>query len=234
MDKSHYRTIAVIPARGGSQRLPRKAILDFNNKPMIAHTIEAAQEAACFDKILVSSDDKEILEVSSKYGASTLTRDAGLSNAETTTAAVLIDLLNREEADGQQWDILVCLYATAPLRTASDILAVTKMIEPDVCDFAMAVCEADRPIHQALSPGSDGTLAPVWPAHINKNSNAAPKFLFGNGSTYAVSVPAFLHHRSLYGPGLKGYQMPPERSLDLNTAYDLELLHHYAKLNGQL
>lgn len=232
MENPLNRTIAVIPARGGSTRLPGKALIPFNGKPMIAHTIEAAQRSGCFNKIVVSSDSKDILSVSAEYGAVGLERDATLADEETTTAPVLIDALDQEEAAGQVWDILVCLYATAPLRNAADITAVTQMIEPGICDYAMAVCEADRPVHQAMTVSDNGSLVAVWPDSINRNPEATQRFLFGNGSTYAVSVPAFRSTQTLYGPGLRGYEMPRERSVDLNTPNDLALLNLYLESNG--
>lgn len=229
MEKPPNRRIAVIPARGGSKRLPGKALIKFDGKPMIAHTIEAAQRSNSFSKIVVSSDSQEILEVGACYGASRLQRDAKLCDDQTTTAPVLIDALDHEEASGQYWDVLVCLYATAPLRNAADIVAVTQMIEPGICDYAMAVCEADRPVHQALSYLDDGSMTPVWPDSVNQNAAKDQRYLFGNGSTYAVSVSAFRSTRTLYGPGLRGYEMPRERSVDLNTEDDLALLTYYLK-----
>lgn len=230
MEKTHYRTIAVIPARGGSQRLPGKALIDFDGKPMIAHTIDAALQSKCFDKIVVSSDSNEILTASKKFGASTLERSSELSGPGVPTAPVLLDTLQQEKSSGNTWDILACLYATAPLRTAADIKAVLSLIEPGECDYAMAICEADRPVHQALTRQPNGSLEAVWPGSIDRQSEDLPRYLFGNGSTYAVSVPAFLASGTLYGSGLKGYEMPRERSVDLNTEADLALLRVYARL----
>lgn len=232
MENGRLKTIAVIPARGGSKRLPRKALLEFNGKPMIAHTIDAALQAQCFDRIVVSSDSSEILEVSSSYGASTLRRSSALADSKTTTAPVLLDALDQEGQEGRSWDVLVCLYATAPLRDAGDIKAVTQLIEPGICDYAMAVCESEQPVHQAMTAQQDGALVPVWPALVNKNPESAPNYLFGNGSTYAVTVSAFRASQTLYGPGLKGHQMPREKSVDLNTEADLALLNFYAGIES--
>ncbi len=221
--------IAVIPARGGSKRLPGKALLPFNGKPMIIHTIEAAVATSRFGKIVVSSDDEEILSVGEQCGAVPYKRNTDLATDDVPTAPVLLDALAHERSLGQEWDILACLYATAPFRTSDDILNVVDLIEPGVCDFAMAVCASERPIHQALERNSDGALAPVWPDLIEKNSQEAPEYVFGNGSTYAVHVPAFLETKSLYGPGLRGYVIPLSRSVDLDTEEDLALLNFYSQ-----
>lgn len=226
-----HSTIAVIPARGGSKRLPRKALITFRNAPMIVHTIRAAQEASCFDAILVSSDDEEILDVSAAAGAMPYLRPAELAEDDVPTVPVLLDVLDAEARLGRSWDILACLYATAPLRTADDIAGVMSLLDPGVCNFAMAVCAADRQVHQALRVGTDGQLVPVWPELLNLNSQDAPRYLFGNGTTYAASVPALQEHKSMYGPGLRGYEMPRSRSVDLDTEEDLALLQYYAGLD---
>ncbi len=221
--------VGIIPARGGSKRLHRKALIEFEGKPLLAYTILAALESNCFETVVTSSDDDEILDIASSFGSIPYKRDTALADGLTTTAPVLIDVLQHEEKEGDSWDILACLYATAPLRTAEDISAVVDLVEPGVCDYAMAVSQADRPVHQALTAGADGTLDIVWPELVNLNSQAAPQYMFGNGSTYAVHTPAFLENKSLYGPGLRGHMMPRERSVDIDTEDDLELLKYYAQ-----
>ena len=222
------QSIAVIPARGGSKRLPGKALIPFRGKPMIVHTIEAALETKRFAKIVVSSDDEEILEVASKSGVSTSKRQASLAEDTVPTAPVLVDVLQQEEKEAHSWDIMACLYATAPLRSAADIVGVMDLLKPGECDFAMAVCKSSQPVHQALTYQND-VLLPVWPELIEHNSQEIPEYVFGNGSTYAVSVPVFLERQSLYGPGLRGYLMPQARSVDLDTPEDLSLLNYYAE-----
>lgn len=221
-------TIAVIPARGGSKRLPRKALIPFNGKPMIVHTIDAAKATNRFGKIIVSSDDDEILAIAEGNGVAIRKRPDALAADDVPTAPVLVDVLKHEESQGQQWDLLACLYATAPLRTSDDILSVIELIQPGTCDYAMAVCASDRPIHQALEMSSNGDLVPVWPEKVGMNSQDAAQYVFGNGSTYAVTVSAFLNTESLYGPGLRGHVMPQSRSVDLDTEEDLDLLTFYA------
>lgn len=228
MGNEEYRKLAVIPARGGSKRLTGKALIEFQGKPLLAHTILAAIESDRFDKVVVSSDSADILDVAITFGALAHNRSDDLARDETPTAPVLLDLLEQDASKGIGWDVLACLYATAPLRTAQDIQAVVDLLDTNSCDFAMAICEADRPVHQSLTLDETGTLKSVWPEMVNLNSQDAPTYLFGNGSTYAVSVPAFMKSKSLYGPGLKGHVMPRDRSVDINTQEDLDLLRYYA------
>lgn len=217
--------IAVIPARGGSKRLPRKALIPFLGEPMIVHAIRAALESGCFADVKVSSDDGEILEVALSAGATPYRRSTDLAKDDTPTAPVLLDVLENERRHSRTWEVLACVYATAPLRTAEDIRRVVGLINPGICDFAMAVSTADRPVHQALKQTESGDLDPVWPELLNTNSQDAPRFLFGNGSTYAVYVPAFEMEKTLYGSTLRGYEMPRSRSVDLDDEHDLALLN---------
>jgi N-acylneuraminate cytidylyltransferase len=221
------RAIAVIPARGGSKRLPRKNILDFQGRPIIAWTIDAARESGLFERVLVSTEDAEIADVARRSGAEVAARPAALAGDTVGVVAVCLDLLEREAAAGCAYDIMTCLYATAPLRTAGDIVAVTGLLGPG-CDFAMAVTGYDLPPLQALRRDGDGRLAPMWPEWISLRSQDTPELLVDNGSTYAVSVEAFRRAKTFYGPGLRGHAMPRGRSVDIDTAEDMELAAFYA------
>lgn len=98
----------------------------------------------------------------------------------------------------------------------------------------MAVCASDRPVHQAMTYSQTGELAPVWPDLLETNSQNAPRYTFGNGSTYAAYLPAFLKEKTLYGARLRGYEMPMSRSVDLDDEDDLLLLQYFAERMGPL
>ncbi|HDH08782.1 MAG TPA: pseudaminic acid cytidylyltransferase [Gammaproteobacteria bacterium] len=225
--------IALIPARGGSKRLPRKNIIDFLGKPIISYTIEAALQSNCFDRVVVSTDDMEIASVAEQYGAEVDIRNDSLATDTSTVVDVCIDYLGKEAEKGNQYDILCVLYATAPLRTAEDIRQLISLIEPVECEFSIAVTDYDVPPHQALKLVGDLNLVPMWPELINARSESIGELRVDNGSTYAVTVPAFLKARSFYGPTLRGYYMPHSRSVDIDTPNDYELARHYAELNNR-
>ena len=130
------RRLAIIPARGGSKRLPRKNILPFLGRPIIAHTIEAATESGCFTRILVSTEDEEIADAARAAGADIQQRDPSLATDAATLTDVCLDILASEERAGRAFDTFACLYATAPLRRAEDIVAVTALAERTDIDFA--------------------------------------------------------------------------------------------------
>ncbi len=142
--------LAIIPARGGSKRLPRKNVLPFHGKPMIAWTIEAAIAADLFADIVVSTEDDEIAEAAREYGARVMDRSTALAGDDARVVDVCIDVLDREAAAGRDYDHLCCLYATAPLRNADDIRATVEPVLKRKAQFALAAGRYDHPPHQAL------------------------------------------------------------------------------------
>jgi pseudaminic acid cytidylyltransferase len=221
--------VALIPARGGSKRLHRKNVVDFLGRPIIAYTIQAALAANSFDRVVVSTEDDEIRSVANSFGASVHRRRSELAADSAGLVDVCLDYLDQESSAGRGWDVLACLYATAPLRTAEDIRATVALIDPPACEFAIAVTVYDHQPHQALRFSSDGDLAPMWPELVTRRASDLPMLRAGNGSTYVVSVPAFRQAKSFYGSRLKGYDMPRNRSVDIDTSDDLELALWYAR-----
>lgn len=213
--------LAIIPARGGSKRVPRKNVLPFNGKPMIAWTIEAALASGRFTKIIVSTDDDEIAAVANRYWIGVDKRPAHLATDEARVVDVCVDILHKFSAE---W--FACLYATAPMRNAQDIQATTALLGDD-CAFALAVADFAMSPHQALRMDliDNNGLAPMWPDLIEKRHDEMPRMVVDNGSTYAANTAAFLAQRTFYGTRMRGYIMPRERSVDIDTPLDLE----YAK-----
>lgn len=231
--KAGGRHLAVIPARGGSKRLPRKNVIDFHGRPILAHTLEAADRAGVFDRVLVSTEDAGIAAVVEALGGEVDPRPAALGGDSATVAEVCRELLDRREAAGECYATLTVLYATAPLRTAADVRATWSLLRPGVCDHAMAVTAFVQPVHQALRLGPDGVLEPLFPDWVTRRKDRIGDFYAGNGSTYCVTVAAFRRTGAFYGPGLRGHVMPPERSVDIDTETDLRLaLVHAAGFAG--
>ena len=216
------RSVAIIPARGGSKRLPRKNIVDFRGKPIIAYTLEAAKASGCFERIVVSTEDDEIAEVARRCGAEVEKRDAALATDTATVDAVCLNFLDRERAAGRDWSHMACLYATAPLRTGEDIRGVMALLEPGICDFAMGVSPYETQPHIALKFMPDHSLVPMWPELIEYRLSDFPPLRTANGTVYAVACDDFRRHKSFYGPGLRGYDMPRARAVDIDTAEDLD------------
>ena len=220
--------IAIIPARGGSKRLSEKNILDFQGRPIIQWTLEAAYVADIFEKIIVSSDHERIKEIAKKNRAEVHTRDHDLSSDEARVVDVCLSVLDEEEHNGREYDIVYCLYPTAALRTSDDIIKLSEIMKSEQYDFAMAVTNYDVPPHQALIKNDDASLHAMWPELVNKREDEIGQIVVDNGSTYAARVEKFRKYRTFYGPKLGGHLMPKIRSVDINTVDDFELAKFYA------
>lgn len=223
------RHLAVIPARGGSKRLPRKNIIDFLGKPIIAYTIKAANEARVFDRILVSTDDDQIAFVARRYQAAVDRRPPELGTDAATVIDVCVELLERLAAGGERFDTLTVLYSTAPLRNALDIRKTHGLLEAERCDYSLATSAFQQPVHQALVLKGESEVEPIFADLVNKRASDAGRYVAGNGSTYCVRVPLFLRTRTFSGANMRAHLMPPERSVDIDTANDLELARFYGK-----
>lgn len=227
------RRIAVIPARGGSKRLPRKNVVAFRGKPMIAWTIEAALAADLFERIVVSTEDAEIAAAARGYPVALRDRPPALATDAARVADVCLDVLDDREAAGAAYDVLCCLLATAPLRDADDIRATVALVERGGFDFALAVTTYDLPPHQALKAVGEAELAPMWPEIVARRGDEVGELVVDNGSTYAVSVPAFRRAPGFYGRPLAGYRMPRARSVDIDLPEDLEMALYFAQRLGR-
>ncbi|MCC6597440.1 MAG: acylneuraminate cytidylyltransferase family protein [Alphaproteobacteria bacterium] len=224
------KRVALIPARGGSKRLPRKNILPFMGKPVIAHTIEAALATGLFERVVVSTEDAEIAEIAEKYGAALSMRDENLATDKAMVKAVAADFLDIEETQGRQYDLLCLLYATAPMRSAQDIEATCALIEPGTCHHALAVCAYEQPPHQALklTPGTND-LSPMWPELVAQRADSQPVLLVDNGSTYCVMTEDFRKNPGFYAPVMRGHTMPRWKSVDMDTPEDFEIALYFAE-----
>lgn len=223
------RQIAVIPARGGSKRLHRKNIIDFHGKPIIAYTIAAALQASLFDRVLVSTEDDEIAEIAEANGAEVLKRPLELATDSASVVDVCLHSLEFLSRQGEFYDILCCLYSTAPLRNAVDIRNTVGLVQSRECDFAMAVTDYHYPPHQAMTINECGLLEAMWPHLVNKRSQDVPKMVIDNGSTYAARISEFVKVKTFRGQKLKGYHMPHSRSVDIDVAEDLELANYFGR-----
>ena len=217
------KRIAIIPARGGSKRLPRKNILTFAGRPMIAYSIEAARQSRLFEAVLVSTEDPEIAKVARAEGAEVMARPAELATDTATVNETLLAVLDMLGRAGRSWDQLCCLYATAPLRSAADLIAMQKLLDPPRVCFVMAVSAYGQPPHQAMVRDNKGYLRFQWPELGACRASDLPTFVVDNGSSYWADVEAYRRQRTFYGDSLVGYEMPLNRSIDIDTPEQFDL-----------
>lgn len=193
--------IAVIPARGGSERIPRKNIKPFCGKPLIAYSIDAARQSGVFDRIIVSSDDAEILEVSRRLGAETpFVRPAELSDARATTAAVMAHAVEALSSDGSV-SAVCCLYATAPFVQPAALREGYELLQKHAAEYAISVTTFPFPIFRALRLDASGGLEMFWPEHLLTRSQDLPEayhdagqFYWGTHQAWRQQKPIFARH----------------------------------------
>jgi pseudaminic acid cytidylyltransferase len=227
--------LAVIPARGGSKRIPRKNIKLFNGKPMIAWSIEAALDSQMFDQVLVSTDDNEIAEVALQYGAAVpFIRPAALADDHTGTSAVVrhaIAWITQQQWHAEQGplDIVACIYATAPLLSA-EILQQAMALWPQQpeLDYIFSGCRFSFPIQRALYRDTTGAVAPVQPDAIGKRSQDLTETFHDAGQFYLGRAQSWSEARPVFSKSSYLFELPQHLVQDIDTVDDwrrAELLH---------
>lgn len=217
-------SVAIIPARGGSKRLPRKNILPIQGRPMIAYPIQAAVECGLFEQVLVSTEDEEIALEASKYGAKVIHRPQHLAEDRATVAQVCVDVLENLMKENSHFDSFCCIYATAVFIEANDIIDSYKILfESPTADCVMGVSKYNLHPVQALKKEKN-YLKYNWPEYANTQSQFFPEFVASNGTLYWAQIATFLQKKTFYVERLKGYEIPWSRAVDINTKDDYELL----------
>ncbi len=189
------RKIAIITARGGSKRIPKKNIKEFCGKPIIAYSIEAAISSELFDEVMVSTDSEEIAEIAKKYGASVpFMRSAETSNDYATTNDVLIEVFNEYKKRGQEFDIAVCIYPTAPFVTADKLKRAIDMVEKDGADAVTPVVQFSFPPQRAFII-RDNALEYQYPENAKVRSQDLEPLYHDCGQFYVMRPDIILNHR---------------------------------------
>jgi pseudaminic acid cytidylyltransferase len=214
------KNIAIIPARGGSKRLPRKNILNLNGVPMIAYPILAAIDSGVFDDVVVSTEDFEIAEISKKYGATIINRSIELAQDESTVAQVCLSVLNKIHTDN-----FCCIYATAALLKSKTIQDTCQIFLNDHnINYLMGVSKYNYSPVQALVENESGELSYLMPNYVGIQSQYYPKLVVSNGSFIWARARQFQEDKLFYSQGLKGYLVPENEVSDIDSISDYEKL----------
>jgi len=212
--------LALIPARGGSKRLPKKNILPFAGKPMIAWTIEAAKQSALFDRVIVTTDDSEIADIARQYEAEVLMRPSHFADDK----ASLIDVLRFAADQVTAWPDVICLpLGNCPLRNAEDIADSAVVFQKLDCSALLSVVTYGwTPPFRALEVREDGLhfMMAEW---LHQKSQTFPSVVCPSGAIYWARTDRLRESDTLYLPGIKGYPMPWERAIDIDTMEDFRL-----------
>ena len=213
-------SIAIITARGGSKRIPKKNIKIFCGKPIIAYSIEAALKSGCFDTVMVSTDSDEIAEIAKKYGAEVpFLRSVETSNDYATTADVLTEVVNEYSRKGIQYDLMCCLYPTAPFVNADKLKKAVNMIKNSDADSLMPVVAYSFP-PQRSNIIRNGKLEYQYPEYAQKRSQDLEQIYHDCGQFYMCKVDSFMKEKKLVTGNTIPFILPEEEVQDIDNLSD--------------
>ena len=212
-------TVALIPARGGSKRLPRKNVLDVAGKPMLAYVIETARASGLFDEIHVSTEDRDIAGVAREFGAAVIDRPQSIASDRATVAQVCLHALEALPSVS----IFCCIYATAVLLKPETLRASYALMDAEPkADYVMGVSCYEHPPVQALKADDSGYLTYMWPEWKGVQSQFQPQLVVSNGTFYWARRQPFLTDQTFYGARLRGAVVPEDEVSDIDTEADFK------------
>ena len=213
--------LAIIPARGGSKRIPRKNIKPFCGKPMMTWSIEAAHNSGCFDRIIVSTDDEEIAEVARQYGAETpFMRPAELSDDHTATIPVVAHAIQWQLQHGASPTEVCCIYATAPFLQAEDLQRGFEVLNQTDCDYAFSVTSYAFSIQRAIRITAAKRVEMFNPEQYNIRSQDLEEAYHDAGQFYWGHTEAWLSGKPIFSPAAAPIILPRHRVQDIDTPED--------------
>jgi N-acylneuraminate cytidylyltransferase len=191
--------IAIIPARGGSKRIPRKNIKPFCGKPIIAYSIEAAIASNLFDEVMVSTEDEEIATIAKQYGAKVpFMRSEKNADDYAGTVDVLIEVLEEYNRQGFTFDYGCCIYPTAPFITNTLLKQAFDKLIKEKLDAVFPVMPFSFPIQRALKINKDGLIQMFYPEHLNSRSQDLEKAYHDSGQFYFFNMDSLLSKKKIY------------------------------------
>lgn len=215
-------SIAIITARGGSKRIPRKNIKEFCGKPIITYSIEAALKSGIFDEVMVSTDDSEIAEVARAAGAQVpFMRSEASSGDYASTDDVIMEVLEIYKKQGKEFDTLCCIYPTAPFVTAEKLLRAMKLLEQ--ADSVMPVVAFSFPPQRCMVLNEDGELRMKWPEYATTRSQDLEPYYHDCGQFYCCKTDLFMEYKTTDLPHMIPMIMSELEVQDIDNPDDWEI-----------
>lgn len=217
------KTLCIIPARGGSKRIPRKNIKPFLGKPIMAYSIEAALKSKIFEEVMVSTDDEEFAEVAKKYGASVpFFRSEATSNDYATTVDVLLEVVDMYRQQGKEFDVVCCLYSTAPFVTAERLMEACAKLS-DQIDGCFSVVEYSYPIQRSLRMNEQGLIEMRYPEHLKSRTQDLEKTYHDAGQFYFMKTSSMEEEKTVWCKRTEPLVLSELEVQDLDTLTDWQL-----------
>ena len=212
--------IAIITARGGSKRIPRKNIREFFGQPMIKYAIDAALASKLFDTVMVSTDDAEIADISTRYGAEIpFMRSEQTAHDIATTNDVLIEVLNSYEKNGVAFDYLCCIYPCVPFLKPETLINAYKIFRENDVDMLMPVVQFSYPIQRSLKINRQGFLEYARPEYIRARSQDLEPMYHDVGMFYFYKTASILKENRI----IKPFEMQESEIQDIDTLEDWKM-----------
>lgn len=224
------RNLAIIPARGGSKRIPRKNIKDFLGKPIIAYSIEAALKSNLFDEVMVSTDDMEIAEIAKQYGAKVpFYRNENTANDFAGLAEVIIEVLEHYNTQNIEFNNVCCLLATAPFVSSKDLLNAYAKLENSNFDSIFPVVKYSFPIQRAMQFNGE-KINMIWPENLTKRSQDLTPSYHDAGLFYWTKSIVILLQKKLWTDNTTSIEISETKSQDIDTEEDWKIAELKYKL----
>ena len=228
------RAVAIITARGGSKRIPRKNIRDFGGKPILAYSIEAAIASGIFDTVMVSTEDEEIAELARKYGAEVpFMRSAENADDYAVTKDVVKEVLDDYVREGECFDVACCIYPTAPFVTAEAIKTAMETLAREQADVCIPVVKFSFPPQRCVVV-NEGRLVPKWPECMKMRSQDLEPYYHDCGQFYCLDVKAFLEQKAIWMKDIVPFIQDESTVQDIDTEEDWKIAELKYKIMNKL
>lgn len=233
VEKVSMKNVAIITARGGSKRIPRKNIKEFCGKPILAYSIEAAYASGVFDTVMVSTDDEEIAQIAVRYGAEVpFFRSEATSNDYAVTADVIAEVLAEYEKRGEHFDGVCCIYPTAPFITGERLKSAMELLGETQADSVLPVVRFSFPPQRCVVV-KDGFLEFKWPEYRNARSQDLEPFYHDVGQFYCLNRASFDAQKALVMGKTVPFVMSEMEIQDIDTEEDWKMAEvKYKLLHG--
>jgi pseudaminic acid cytidylyltransferase len=223
MKNKEKKALAIIPARGGSKRIPRKNIKDFLGFPIIKYSIEAALKSNCFDEVMVSTDDQIIAEISKKYEAKVpFIRSKETANDMATTNAVLEEVIAQYQERGQMFEYICCIYPAAPFISAEKLKEGLDLLEKNNAGAVIAVVRYPHPIQRALKI-ENGMISMIMSENMNIRSQDLPPTYHDAGQFYWFRMQAFFDNEHRVINNTMAIELKENEVQDIDNERDWEI-----------
>jgi N-acylneuraminate cytidylyltransferase len=214
------KILAIIPARGGSKRVPKKNIKNLYGKPLIYYSINSAIQSQYIDKIIVSTEDEEIKDISIQFGAEIVERPNDLAEDESSTIEVVFHVLDKLKEVSYEPTLIILIQPTSPLRDNKDIDNAIELFLKSKCDTLMSVCEPKHPPYWCFTL-ENGLLKPIFDRkYLSMRSQDLKKAYQPNGAIFIARPKTIYQNKLFYSENTIPYMMPLEKSVDIDDEFD--------------